>query len=47
MSDVLFAVAEGEVDLGVVPIENAIEGTVNVTSTRSPSTSTCSSSASS
>ena len=31
MSDVLFAVAEGEVDLGVVAVENAIEGTVNVT----------------
>ena len=30
MSDVLFAVNEGEVDLGVVAIENAIEGTVNV-----------------
>ncbi len=30
MSDVLFAVHEGEVDLGVVAIENAIEGTVNV-----------------
>jgi prephenate dehydratase len=31
MTDVLFAVAEGEVDLGVVPVENAIEGTVNAT----------------
>ncbi len=31
MPDVLFAVAEGQVDLGVVPIENAIEGTVNAT----------------
>ncbi|MBS1836252.1 MAG: prephenate dehydratase [Actinobacteria bacterium] len=31
MGDVLFAVHEGEVDLGVVPIENAIEGTVNAT----------------
>jgi prephenate dehydratase len=31
MPDVLFAVHEGEVDLGVVPIENAIEGTVNAT----------------
>ena len=31
MADVLFAVHEGEVDLGVVPIENAIEGTVNAT----------------
>ncbi|HKY14604.1 MAG TPA: prephenate dehydratase [Microthrixaceae bacterium] len=30
MSDVLFAVHEGEADLGVVAIENAIEGTVNV-----------------
>jgi prephenate dehydratase len=31
MTDVLFAVAEGEVELGVVPVENAIEGTVNAT----------------
>jgi len=31
MSDVLFAVDDGTVDLGVVPIENALEGTVNVT----------------
>lgn len=31
MTDVLFAVAEGQVDLGVVPVENAIEGTVNAT----------------
>jgi len=31
MPDVLFAVHEGTVDLGVVPIENAIEGTVNAT----------------
>ncbi len=31
MTDVLFAVAGGEVDLGVVPVENAIEGTVNAT----------------
>ena len=31
MTDVLFAVAEGEIDLGVVPVENAIEGTVNAT----------------
>jgi prephenate dehydratase len=31
MTDVLFAVAEGDVDLGVVPVENAIEGTVNAT----------------
>ena len=31
MTDVLFAVQEGDADLGVVPIENAIEGTVNVT----------------
>lgn len=30
MSDVLFAVNEGEVDAGVVAVENAIEGTVNV-----------------
>ena len=29
MTDVLFGVAEGELDLGVVPVENAIEGTVN------------------
>ena len=29
MADVLFAVQEGDADLGVVPIENAIEGTVN------------------
>lgn len=31
MSDVLFAVHEGEADMGIVAIENAIEGTVNVT----------------
>ena len=31
MVDVLFAVQEGAADLGVVPIENAIEGTVNAT----------------
>ncbi|MFZ4519087.1 MAG: prephenate dehydratase [Microthrixaceae bacterium] len=31
MADVLFAVQEGEADAGVVPIENAIEGTVNAT----------------
>lgn len=31
MTDVLFAVAEGEIELGVVPVENAIEGTVNAT----------------
>ena len=31
ISDVLVAVAEGEVDLGLVPIENAIEGAVTVT----------------
>lgn len=31
MGDVLFAVDDGTVDLGVVPIENALEGTVNVT----------------
>lgn len=31
MTDVLFAVAEGDIDLGVVPVENAIEGTVNAT----------------
>jgi prephenate dehydratase len=31
MVDVLYAVADGEADLGVVPIENAIEGTVNAT----------------
>jgi prephenate dehydratase len=30
MSDVLFSVHEGEADLGIVAIENAIEGTVNV-----------------
>src|SRR5690606_2279645 len=29
MTDVLFAVHEGRVDLGVVPVENAIEGSVN------------------
>lgn len=29
MTDVLFAVQEGRVDLGVVPVENAIEGSVN------------------
>ena len=31
MVDVLFAVHEGDADTGVVPIENAIEGTVNAT----------------
>jgi prephenate dehydratase len=31
ISDVLIAVADGEVDLGLVPIENAIEGSVTVT----------------
>jgi prephenate dehydratase len=31
VADVLHAVAAGQVDLGFVPIENAIEGTVNVT----------------
>jgi prephenate dehydratase len=31
MADVLFAVNDSDVDLGVVPIENAIEGTVNAT----------------
>ena len=31
MTDVLFAIAEGDIDLGVVPVENAIEGTVNAT----------------
>ncbi len=31
MSDVIYGVAEGTADLGVVAIENAIEGTVNVT----------------
>jgi len=30
MADVLFAVEEGSADIGVVAIENAIEGTVNV-----------------
>ncbi len=30
MADVLFAVSEGSADVGVVAIENAIEGTVNV-----------------
>ena len=29
MTDVLFAVEDGRIDLGVVPVENAIEGTVN------------------
>lgn len=29
MTDVIFAVANGEVDFGVVPVENAIEGSVN------------------
>jgi prephenate dehydratase len=29
MADVLFAVEDGRIDLGVVPVENAIEGTVN------------------
>lgn len=29
MTDVLFAVQEGRVELGVVPVENAIEGSVN------------------
>jgi prephenate dehydratase len=32
MPDVLWAVAEGEVDIGLVAIENSIEGTVNITS---------------
>jgi prephenate dehydratase len=31
MSDVVFAVHDGDADLGVVAVENAIEGTVNVT----------------
>ncbi len=31
ISEVLSATAEGEVDLGFVPIENSIEGTVNLT----------------
>jgi prephenate dehydratase len=31
MADVLFSVQEGAADYGVVPIENAIEGTVNAT----------------
>jgi prephenate dehydratase len=31
ISDVLTATAEGELDVGFVPIENSIEGTVNVT----------------
>jgi prephenate dehydratase len=31
MSDVVYAVQDGEADLGVVAVENAIEGTVNVT----------------
>lgn len=31
MSDVLFAVHDGDVEVGIVAIENAIEGTVNVT----------------
>ncbi len=30
MADVLFAVADGDADAGVVAIENAIEGTVNI-----------------
>ena len=29
MTELLFAVDEGSIDLGVVPVENAIEGTVN------------------
>jgi prephenate dehydratase len=29
MTEVLFAVEDGRIDLGVVPVENAIEGTVN------------------
>lgn len=29
MTEILFAVDEGTIDLGVVPVENAIEGTVN------------------
>lgn len=29
MTDVLFAVSNGEIDFGVVPVENAIEGSVN------------------
>ncbi len=31
IADVVFATDEGEVDMGFVPIENAIEGSVNVT----------------
>lgn len=31
IADVIGAVADGEVDLGLVPIENAIEGSVNIT----------------
>jgi len=31
IADVVFATQEGDVDLGFVPIENAIEGSVNVT----------------
>ena len=31
ITDVIDAIAAGDVDLGVVPLENAIEGAVNVT----------------
>jgi prephenate dehydratase len=31
ISDVIAAVSDGDIDLGLVPIENAIEGSVNVT----------------
>ena len=39
--DVLDAVAAGEVDCGVVPIENSIEGVVNFTQDALASTTTC------
>lgn len=44
LPEVLDAVQQGQVDLGFVPIENAIEGTVRDTSIRWSSTTTCSSS---
>ena len=39
--DVLDAVATGEVDCGVVPIENSIEGVVNFTQDALCSTTSC------
>ena len=41
IGEVLVATEAGEVDLGFVPIENSIEGSVNATIDRSCSTTTC------